>query len=136
MVIPKPCCDCPICAEARKKGGPHERTGPSAFLHDENLLIDTPAEVTSQLNRARVLGIDHLTFTHLDPDHIEGFRVVEQITIDFRTWHAYPDRQIALLLPEELNERLEDISSAYGSLVGFYERHGFIRRVLFNRNVQ
>jgi len=77
MVIPKPLCKCRICDEAREKGVPYERTGPSAFLHDENLLIDTPAEIALQLNRSRIERIDYLLFTHLDPDHMEGFRAVE-----------------------------------------------------------
>jgi len=136
MVIPKPCCNCRVCKEAREKGGPYERTGPSVFLHDENLLIDTPAEVIRQLNRAQVPRVDYLIFTHLDPDHVEGFRAVEQIAIDFRTWRAYPDKQITLLLPEKLNDRLEGIRSVYGSLIGFYEEQGFVRRVLFDGSIE
>lgn len=136
MVIPKPCCNCRVCKEAREKGDPYERTGPSAFLHDENLLIDTPAEVIRQLNRSQVSRVDYLTFTHLDPDHIEGFRAVEQMAIDFRTWRAYPDKQITLLLPEILNDRFKDIRSVYGSLLGFYEEQGFVRKVLFDENIQ
>ena len=98
-VIPKPLCQCPVCKEAREKGRPYARTGPSAFIHDENILIDTPAEFAYPLNRSRIEQIDHLTFTHLDLDHVEGFRVVEQITLDFRTWEAYPKKHIRLLLP-------------------------------------
>jgi len=92
MVIPKPLCRCRVCDEARKKGVPYERKGPAAFIHDINLLIDTPAEIACQLNQSQIEHIDYLLFTHLDPDHVEGFRVVEQITLDFRTWRAYPDK--------------------------------------------
>ncbi len=99
MVIPKPLWQCRICQEARKKGVPYTRAGPSAFLHDINLLIDTPAEIIGLLNRSPVRRVDYLAFTHLDPDHVEGFRVVEQIALDFRTWHAYAEKQICLLLP-------------------------------------
>jgi len=45
MVIPKPLCQCRICRQARDKGVPYARAGPSSFLHDINLLIDTPAEI-------------------------------------------------------------------------------------------
>ena len=45
MAIPKPLCGCRVCREARVKGVPYSRGGPSAFLHDVNLLIDTPAEI-------------------------------------------------------------------------------------------
>lgn len=126
MVIPKPLCQCPVCEEARSKGVPYERTGPSAFLHDENLLLDAPAEIACQLNRARIESIDSLMFTHLDPDHVEGFRVVEQISLDFRTWRAYPEKRIRLILPEKLNQRLRDIRSIYGPLIDFYTSSGFV----------
>ena len=136
MVIPKPLCRCRVCQEARKKGIPYARTGPSAFFHDINLLIDTPAEIVSQLNRSSIRRVDYLTFTHLDPDHVEGFRVVEQIALDFRTWRAYPEKQICLLLPEQLSVSLRDIRSQYGSLLDFYQESGFVRLMLFQDKVQ
>ncbi len=132
MVIPKPLCQCRICREARTKGVPYARTGPSAFLHDINLLIDTPAEIASQLNRARIRRVDYLMLTHFDPDHVEGLRVVEQITLDFRNWRAYPEKQICLLLPEQLGGRIREIRSQYGSLIDFYRQSGFARLVPFH----
>ena len=136
MVIPKPLCQCRVCQEARKKGVPYTRAGPSVFLHDINLLIDTPAEIASLLNRSSIRRVDYLTFTHLDPDHVEGFRVVEQIALDFRSWRAYPEKQICLLLPEQLSVRLEDIRSQYGSLLDFYQESGFIRLMLFQDKIR
>ncbi|MFC1995298.1 MBL fold metallo-hydrolase [Chloroflexota bacterium] len=135
-VIPKPLCQCRVCQEARKKGSPYARAGPSAFLHDINLLMDTPAEIANLLNRLQIRHVDYLTFTHLDPDHVEGFRVVEQIALDFRTWRAYPEKQISLLLPEQLTESLRNIRSHYGPLLDFYEESGFIRLMLFRDKVQ
>ena len=136
MVIPKPLCQCRVCREAREKGVPYARTGPAAFLRDINLLIDTPAEIVSQLNRSSIRRVDYLTFTHLDPDHVEGFRVVEQIALDFRTWRAYPEKQICLLLPEQLSVSLREIRSQYGPLVDFYQESGFVRLMLFQDKVQ
>ena len=109
MVIPKPLCRCRVCQEAREKGVPYARAGPAAFLHDINLLIDTPAEIVGLLNRSPIRRVDYLTFTHLDPDHVEGFRVVEQLALDFRNWRAYPEKQIFLLLPESLGVELREI---------------------------
>jgi len=136
MVIPKPLCRCRVCEEARLKGTPFRRTGPSAFLHDENLLIDTPAEIAEQINRSGIDRIDHLLFTHLDPDHIEGFRVVEQITLDFRTWKAYPEKHIRLIIPEGLYDRLGKIQSQYGPLLDYYEARGFIECSPFLDTIQ
>jgi len=127
MVIPKPLCQCHVCREARQKGVPYARSGPSVFLHDVNLLIDTPAEIAISLNRSGIRQVDFLLFSHLDPDHIEGFRVVEQITLDFRTWLAYPGKQICLLLQEQLSEPLRGVRSQYGPIVDFYQESGFIR---------
>ncbi|MFH1647100.1 MAG: MBL fold metallo-hydrolase [Chloroflexota bacterium] len=135
MVIPKPLCRCRVCREARKKGVPYARTGPSAFLHDIHLLIDTPAEIAAQLNRESINRIDYLMFTHLDPDHVEGFRVVEQIALDFRTWRAYPGKEICLLLPEPLGERLREIRSQYGAMVDFFLERGFVRLELFRDEI-
>ena len=136
MAIPKPLCRCRVCEEARSKGRPYERTGPSAFLHDENLLIDTPAEIARQLNRANIEDIDYLLFTHLDPDHVEGFRVVEQITLDFRTWKTYRGKTIRLVLPQVLRERITALKSIYGSLIDFYERQGFVQCMDFDKNTR
>jgi len=135
MVIPKPLCRCRVCREARKKGIPYSRTGPSALLHDINLLIDTPAEIISQLNHSSINHIDYVTFTHMDPDHVEGLRVLEQITLDFRTWHAYPDKQICLLLPEPLDLNLRKISFQYGPVLDFYQKSDFVRLMTFQDKI-
>ncbi|MFC1944267.1 MBL fold metallo-hydrolase [Chloroflexota bacterium] len=136
MIIPKSLCRCRVCREAREKGVPYARSGPSAYLHDINLLIDTPAEIAAQLNRSRINCIDYLIFTHLDPDHIEGFRVVEQIALDFRTWRAYPQKGVCLLLPEGMAAPLGDIRSQYGSLIDFYVESGFLTLRPFKNHVQ
>jgi phosphoribosyl 1,2-cyclic phosphate phosphodiesterase len=135
-VIPKPLCQCRICKEARKKGVPYARAGPSVFLHDINLLVDTPAEIVSLLNRSPIRRIDYLTFSHLDPDHVEGFRVVEQIALDFRTWRAYPQKQICLLLPEQLGGSMRKLRSQYGPIVDFYRESGFLELKLFHDKIQ
>ena len=132
-VIPKPLCRCRICTQARQKGAPFERGGPAAFVHDQKILIDTPAEISRQLNQSSIDAVTHLMLTHLDPDHIEGFRVVEQMTIDFRTWEAYPDKTIHLVMPRQLLDTFRQVSTAYGSLVAFYEKSGFLRCVPFDR---
>lgn len=66
---------------------------------------------------------------------MEGLRVVEQITLDFRSWRAYPEKQICLLLSEQLGERIKEIRSQYGSLIDFYRRSGFVRLMPFQGEV-
>jgi len=135
-VIPKPLCQCRVCKEAREKGVPYARAGPSAFLHDINLLIDTPAEIVNLLNRSPIRRVDYLILSHLDPDHVEGFRVVEQIALDFRTWRAYPEKQICLLLPEQLSGSVRKLRSQYGTKVDFYQESGFLKLKLFHDKVK
>jgi len=134
-VIPKPLCKCGVCEEARIRGIPYVRTGPSVFIHDVNLLIDTPAEISWQLNRENIEKIDYLLFTHADPDHVEGFRVVEQVALDFRSWTAYPEKQTRLLVPDYLFEDICNISSAHGPFIDFYEKQGFINTVIFESRI-
>lgn len=136
MVIPKPLCQCDVCVEAREKGTPYARTGPAAFLHDENILIDTPAEIVWQLNRADIDSVHCLMFTHLDPDHVEGFRVVEQIALDFRTWRAYPEKTIPLRLPYPLVTRLKTLRTVYGAQADFFYKSGFISLQPFNNQTR
>jgi phosphoribosyl 1,2-cyclic phosphate phosphodiesterase len=44
VTIPRPGCGCRVCVEAREKGVPYARTGPSVFVHGPDVLIDTPEE--------------------------------------------------------------------------------------------
>ena len=58
VTTPKPLCECRICMEAREKGIPYSRSGPSVFIHGPNLLIDTPEDIFLQLNRAEIKKIN------------------------------------------------------------------------------
>ena len=120
-VTPKPLCQCRICREARRKGPPYARAGPSAFLHDINLLIDTPAEIAGLLNRSRISRVDHLVFSHLDPDHVEGFRVVEQIALDFSSWRAHPEKRVCLLCDYN-GRRIDELHAFLVFAVGAKDR--------------
>ena len=42
---PRPGCVCRVCSQARVKGLPYTRTGPSVFVHGPNVLFDTPVPV-------------------------------------------------------------------------------------------
>ena len=112
------------------------RTGNPPDATPTRSLIDTPADIINQLNRSSVRRISHIMFSHLDPDHVEGFRVVEQITLDFRTWRAYPQKQVCLLLPEQLSQRVRELRSQYGSIVDFYLESGFLQLSLFQDKIQ
>lgn len=77
--IPLPACQCRVCILARKEGGRHKRGGPSVFVHDLNLLIDTPEDVYQSLNAQSIKVVDRILFSHWHPDHVLGFRVIEAL---------------------------------------------------------
>ena len=79
--VPRPGCACVVCEEAREKG--FQRLGPSLFIHDENILFDTPENIIVELQKAGIGRVDHIFYTHWHPDHTFGARLVEQMNT---TW--------------------------------------------------
>jgi phosphoribosyl 1,2-cyclic phosphate phosphodiesterase len=73
--IPRPQCACRVCIEARAKGIPYARSGPSVFVHGPDVLVDTPEEARLQLDRSRVTNIAAALYSHWHPDHTAGRRV-------------------------------------------------------------
>lgn len=51
--IPNPFCKCPLCEEARLKRGRYERLGPSLYIEDIKMLIDTPEDIGISRRRQR-----------------------------------------------------------------------------------
>jgi len=89
--------------EARAKGPPYARAGPSYFLHGPNVLFDTPEESNLQLNRAGIGELAGCFYSHFHPDHTMGRRVFETRNVDWRGWPPKAKRQAttAVYLPEQ-----------------------------------
>lgn len=102
VTIPQPGCDCGVCVEARARGVPYSRTGPSFFVHGPDLLIDTPEESKYQLNRAGLGPIPACTYSHWHPDHVMGRRVWEAN----KDWLNWPPRSYTtdVYLPQQVAE--------------------------------
>ncbi len=100
ITTPQPGCRCRVCVEARQRGAPYSRTGPSVFVHGPDLLIDTPEEIKFQLNRAGLGFIPACTYSHWHPDHVMGRRVWE-MNKDWRGWPPR-DRQSDIYLPQQV----------------------------------
>ena len=127
VTIPRPGCSCRVCLEAREKGRPYERTGPSVFVHGPDVLIDTPEESKSQLNRSGVRRIAGGLYSHWHPDHTAGRRVWESRNFDFRSW---PRRYETT--PVYVPARVwEDFEANYGlaDQFRFMERQGTVKVV-------
>jgi phosphoribosyl 1,2-cyclic phosphate phosphodiesterase len=127
VTIPRPGCSCRVCVEAREKGRPYERTGPSVFVHGPDVLIDTPEESKLQLNRSGVRRIAAGLYSHWHPDHTAGRRVWESRNFDFRSW---PRRfeTTPLYVPERV---WADFEANYGlaDQFRFMERQGTVKVV-------
>lgn len=100
--IPRPLCTCRVCSEAREKGVPYARSGPSVFVHGPDVLIDTPEEIKDELNRSRVTRIEACLYSHWHPDHTAGRRVLEELNIDWRVWPRAPRGTTDVYLPQQV----------------------------------
>lgn len=101
MTIPRPLCECHVCAEARQKGLPYSRTGPSVFVHGPDLLIDTPEEINVQLARSQLSRVAAGIYSHVHPDHIMGRRVWE-MNQDFGHWPPRNRPATPVYLPQQV----------------------------------
>jgi len=82
---PTPGCFCRVCTLARTRGVPYSRMGPSYFVHELGLLIDTPEESRLQVDRAGLTHIQACIYSHWHPDHTMGRRVFE-MNVTLRSW--------------------------------------------------
>jgi len=128
MTIPRPGCRCRVCGQAREKGVPYARGGPSLFVHGPEVLIDTPEEIKDELNRSRVEWVPSCLYSHWHPDHVMGRRVFESMNADWRGWPA-ENRRTDVYLPQQV---AEDFRTRIGSWdhLAFLEHQGYVRLVV------
>ena len=125
---PRACCNCRVCTEARQKGFPNARTSCSLFVEDVNLLIDTPEDINASLNNSGIQKVEHILYSHCDPDHTMGMRVVEQLKMDWlaNSLGKKPDNPIEVAsLPAILTD-IKKQGTKYGSAIKYYEASGLI----------
>lgn len=132
VTIPRPGCSCRVCVEAREKGKPYARSGPSVFVHGPDVLVDTPEESKQQLNDSTVTRIAAGLYSHWHPDHTAGRRVWEARNFDFRSW---PPRfeTTPVYVPERV---WADFEEHYGlaDQFRFLERQGTVTIRLLSEN--
>lgn len=123
-IIPSSFCKCKICEEARQKGGRYERLGPSLYIQDIKMLIDTPEEIAVACNRQKISEVKHLSISHCDPDHVKGIRIVEKIGYDFITEKGTPIDFYALPeVIEDINRMNLDCLKYYEDVLGCISVH-------------
>ncbi|MHB8870910.1 MAG: MBL fold metallo-hydrolase [Candidatus Doudnabacteria bacterium] len=128
FTIPRPGCRCRVCVEAKRKGLPYSRTGPSLFVHGPNILIDTPEEIKDQLNRSSVNKISACAYSHWHGDHVMGRRVWWSMNYDFgRTNPRH--RSTDILIPQQV---AADFRTHLGSWqhLSMLEEQGMVRLIV------
>lgn len=99
---PRPFCGCAVCQQARDRGVPYARNGPSVFIHGPDVLIDTPGEILDQLNRSSVRQIAACFYSHWHPDHTMGRHIFSILNHGFPVWPHQPRRTAPLYLPQQV----------------------------------
>ncbi|MFD1018646.1 MBL fold metallo-hydrolase [Thalassobacillus hwangdonensis] len=136
MSIPRPLCTCKVCIEAREKGVPYSRTGPSIFLHGPDLLIDTPEDSYVQINRSTIREINGVLYSHWHPDHVMGRRVVESISADWRN-HPPENDPVDVFLPEQVHNDFDRFLGS-GDHFNFFKEQGYatVHKLSDDENIQ
>lgn len=133
QTIPRPVCQCKVCVEARKKGVPYSRNGPSLFIEDINAVIDTPKDIINSVNRENIKKIERVFFTHWHPDHTEGFRLAEEIKTDWSNSQPFEIKNqkepVKYIAPKEVVEQLRMIRSPLGSYLDFHQIMNFVKLI-------
>jgi phosphoribosyl 1,2-cyclic phosphate phosphodiesterase len=104
---------------------PYARGGPATFIHDANVLFDTPEEIREQLNRSRIDRVDACFYSHWHPDHVMGRRIFESLNWDANTWPAN-HRLTDVYLPEQVAEDFRHTLGT-GDHLAYMEESGVIR---------
>ncbi|MGB4660689.1 MAG: MBL fold metallo-hydrolase [Mobilitalea sp.] len=127
--IPKPLCQCKVCTEARGKGFPHARCGCSLYVEDVNLLIDTPEDIAYALNNADIKNVDYILYSHIDPDHTMGMRIMEQLRLDWlaKSIGIKCDNPITVASLPSIIKDLRYQGTKYGSALDYYESMNLIK---------
>ncbi len=102
VTTPKMFCTCESCVQARSGGARFSRLGPSVFIHGPDILIDTPEEISVELNRSLVTRIEACFYSHWHPDHTSGKRIFEMN----KDWNGFPpqNRVTHIVLTEKIKE--------------------------------
>ena len=129
LTTPRPGCACRVCVEARERGVPYSRTGPSFFLHGPDVLFDTPEESKHQLNRSRIGRVAACFYSHWHPDHVLGRRVFETLYADFRHWPRRQRGRTTVYLPEQVARDFRTRLAGWDHLAFMAER-GWVEPVV------
>lgn len=124
VVCPKPFCNCESCKDARNRK--HTRFGPSVFIHGPDILIDTPEEISVEVNRSKIKNLNAVVYSHWHPDHTAGKRFFEK-NID---WIGLPpqNKKTKVIMTETIISTFESNMSLMDSF-NYFKQMGIIELV-------
>jgi len=116
--------------QARERGYPYARCGCSLYLEDASLLIDTPEDIAIALNNADIKSVDNIMYSHWDPDHTLGMRIMEQLRLEWLDYYENirPTNPITVYAAPDVMQDLNRIRNKYGAFLDYYEHMGLINR--------
>lgn len=138
VATPRPLCTCVVCSEARSKGRPYSRYGCSLFIEDISLLIDTPEDIVHAINNSDIKEINNVLFSHVDPDHTLGFRVFEQLRLNWLEVSTGKEckNPINVYAMEHVMSDMNTIQFKFGTYLDYYENtRNLIKRNIINESV-
>jgi len=124
LSTPRALCACALCQQARQRGVPYSRSGPSVFVHGPDLIIDTPEDVVSSLARSSVECIAAGTYSHWHPDHVLGLRLWESLNGDYLGWPAH-NGKTPIYLPDRVACDIREKLGVWESFE-FMQRRGLV----------
>ena len=113
VTVPRPGHHDPYNDEARQKGVPYQRRGPSVFIHGPNILFDTPEDIVESLNRAGIDEVRACFYSHWHPDHVMGRRIFEQINWNLR---GGENRTTDVYVPERVRNDMRQMLGTWEHL--------------------
>ena len=136
--IPRALCQCKVCTEAREKGFPYARCGCSLYLEDISLLIDTPEDINLALNNTKISSLDYILYSHWDPDHTMGMRIIEQLRLQWLDFFEdkKPENKIVICATNGVMNDINGIRNTYGSFMDYYEYMGLINRQVIENTLK
>lgn len=111
--IPMPTCQCRVCREARAKGKPYTRRGNSVYIHDDNVLIDTPEHVWQTLNDEAITDVDHILLSHHHFDHVLGLRSAQSLAREGFPIGAHPINPPTLWIGSTTYEEIIEANESF-----------------------
>jgi phosphoribosyl 1,2-cyclic phosphate phosphodiesterase len=135
--IPRALCQCKVCTEARQKGIPYARCGCSLYLKDISLLVDTPEDINIALNNANINSLDYILYSHWDPDHTLGMRIIEQLRLEWLEFYENikPVNPITIYCSNGVMKDINGIRNTHGSFMDYYEYMGLIKREVVENKI-